>query len=278
MNELSLDPPCNPVKGAERIPCRESHVARLRIHRMTQHVLLVDDDPVVRDLVREYLQGHGLAVSVMHDGTGLKRRLNAERPSIVVLDVMMPEQDGISALRELRASGDDIPVIFLTARSDVIDRVIGLELGADDYLAKPFDPRELLARIRTVLRRRDAALPGAPEDRPSYRFGPYEVDFAARELRHNGQRVPLRSGEFATLKIFVKNEMVVLTRAQLNEKLRGQAGTYRDRSLDVSIWRLRRLLEADPSDPRYVQTVWGQGYIFVPQGETGAVERALRRA
>jgi two-component system, OmpR family, phosphate regulon response regulator OmpR len=266
------------MKEAERNQGREKANWRLRMNCMTHHVLLVDDDPVVRDLVREYLQGNGLAVSVLHDGTGLKRRLDAERPSIVVLDVMMPEQDGISALRELRAAGDDIPVIFLTARSDVIDRVIGLELGADDYVAKPFDPRELLARIRTVLRRRDAAAPGAPEDRPPYRFGPYEVDFAARELRHNGERVPLRSGEFATLKIFVKNEMVVLTRAQLNEKLRGQAGTYRDRSLDVSIWRLRRLLEADPSDPRYVQTVWGQGYIFVPQGETGAVERAIRSA
>jgi two-component system, OmpR family, phosphate regulon response regulator OmpR len=265
------------MKGPERNRCRENRRRRFRMNRMTQHVLLVDDDPVIRDLVREYLQGHGMAVSVMHDGTGLKRRLDAERPCIVILDVMMPERDGISALRELRAAGDDIPVIFLTARSDVIDRVIGLELGADDYLAKPFDPRELLARIRTVLRRRDAASPGAPEDRPPYRFGPYEVDFAARELRHNGERVPLRSGEFATLKIFVKNEMVVLTRAQLNEKLRGQAGTYRDRSLDVSIWRLRRLLETDPSDPRYVQTVWGQGYIFVPHGETGAVERVTRR-
>jgi two-component system phosphate regulon response regulator OmpR len=103
------------------------------------------------------------------------------------------------------------------------------------------------------------------------------VDFAARELRRDGERVPLRSGEFATLKIFVKNEMVVMTRSQLNEKLRGQAGSYRDRSLDVSIWRLRRLLETDPSEPRYVQTVWGQGYIFVPRGETGAAERAMRR-
>jgi two-component system, OmpR family, phosphate regulon response regulator OmpR len=245
---------------------------------MTQHVLIVDDDPVVRDLVREYLQGQGFAVSVLHDGAGLKKRLSVERPSIIVLDVMMPEQDGISALRDLRAAGDDIPVIFLTARSDTIDRVIGLELGADDYLAKPFDPRELLARIRTVLRRHDATVPGAPENRPPYRFGPFEVDFAARELRRNGERVPLRSGEFATLKIFVKNEMVVLTRAQLNEKLRGQGGAYRDRSLDVSIWRLRRLLESDPSAPRYVQTVWGQGYIFVPQGETQAAAPAVSPA
>ncbi|CAM2192329.1 response regulator [Paraburkholderia sp. A1RI_3L] len=240
---------------------------------MTEHVLLVDDDPVVRDLVREYLQSHGFAVSVLYDGAGLKRRLEMERPSIVVLDVMMPEQDGITALRQLRATGDNIPVIFLTARSDVIDRVVGLELGADDYLPKPFDPRELVARIRTVLRRQSTVSPGAPEIRPSYRFGPFEVDFAARELRRNGERVPLRSSEFATLKIFVKNEMTVITRAQLNERLRGHSATYRDRSLDVSIWRLRRLIETDPSEPRYIQTVWGQGYIFVPQGETGAAER-----
>jgi two-component system phosphate regulon response regulator OmpR len=245
---------------------------------MTTSVLIVDDDPAVCDLLSRFLKARGLDVSVLHDGTGLRRRLEYARPSIVVLDIMMPDMDGLAALRQVRSAGDDIPVIFVTARDSVTDKVEGLELGADDYLAKPFDPRELLARIRTVLRRRDAAAPGAPEDRPPYRFGPYEVDFAARELRHNGERVPLRSGEFATLKIFVKNEMVVLTRAQLNEKLRGQAGTYRDRSLDVSIWRLRRLLEADPSDPRYVQTVWGQGYIFVPHGETGAVERAIRRA
>src|SRR5260370_5995235 len=254
------------MKEAERNWYREKAPLRLRMNRMTHHVLLVDDDPVVRDLVREYLQGNGLAVSVLDDGTGLKRRLDVERPSIVVLDVMMPEQDGISALRELRAAGDDIPVIFLTARSDVIDRVIGLELGADDYLAKPFDPRELLARIRTVLRRRDAASPGAPEDRPPYRFGPYEVDFAARQLRHNGDRWPLRSGEFATLKIFVKNEMVVLTRAQLNEKLRGQAGTYRDRSLDVSIWRWGGVVGAQHADPRCARTACGGGVIFLRAG------------
>src|SRR6201996_9467150 len=243
---------------------------------MNQSILVVDDDPVVRDIVREYLQGRGFSVTVLEHGIAFKRALENEGPALVVLDIMRPEMDGISALRALRLAGDDIPVILLTARADVIDRVIGLELGADDYLGKPFDPRELLARIRTVLRRRDAAVPGAPEQRPPYRFGPFEVDFAARELRRHGERVPLRSGEFATLKIFVKNEMVVLTRSQLNEKLRGQTGMYRDRSLDVSIWRLRRLLETDPSEPRYVQTVWGQGYIFVPHGETGTADRAMK--
>ncbi|MEZ2352955.1 response regulator [Caballeronia sp. RCC_10] len=240
---------------------------------MTQHVLMVDDDPVMRDHVREYLQSHGFAVSVLHDGAALKRSIEAERPSLVVLDVMMPGKDGISALRELRSSGEDVPVILLTARSDVIDRVIGLELGADDYLSKPFDPRELLARIRSVLRRRHVDAPGAPEMRPAYRFGPFEIDFTARELRRDGARLPLRSAEFALLKILIRHEMVVLTRAQLNERMRGNSA-HRDRSLDVAIWRLRRLIETDPSEPRYVQTVWGRGYIFVPHGDPGAAEHA----
>ncbi|TDN67794.1 response regulator [Paraburkholderia sp. BL10I2N1] len=244
---------------------------------MSKHILIVDDDPVVRDLVREYLQSRGYAVSVLHHGMGLQRRLQVERPDLVVLDIMMPELDGISALRTLRIAGDEIPVILLTARADVIDRVIGLELGADDYLGKPFDPSELVARIRTVLRRRGIVpLSGAaPEQRAPYRFGRFEINFPARELRHDGERIPLRSSEFAMLKIFVTHAMTVLTRAQLLEKLHGSSSEHRNRSLDVSIWRLRRLIEIDPSEPRYVQTVWGQGYVFVPDGEIGAAERCM---
>jgi two-component system, OmpR family, phosphate regulon response regulator OmpR len=241
---------------------------------------MVDDDPVVRDHVRDYLHQHGFEVSVLGDGADVKRCVQAARPSMIVLDVMMPGKDGITALRELRNAQDDIPVILLTARSDVLDRVIGLELGADDYLGKPFDPRELLARIRSILRRREPAAPylaSAPEIRPSYRFGPFEMDFGARELRRGGERIALRSGEFALLKTLVKNAMIVLTRTQLNEKLRGN-GAHRDRSLDVAIWRLRRLLEVDPSEPRYVQTVWGQGYIFVPHGDPCAAGRIAARA
>ncbi len=241
---------------------------------MTQHILIVDDDPVVRDIVRAYLQAQGYEVSVLHHGMGLQRRLQIERPDLVVLDIMMPELDGISALRTLRVAGDDIPVILLTARADVIDRVIGLELGADDYLGKPFDPGELVARIRTVLRRRGAIVPGAaPEQRAPYRFGRFEINFPARELRRDGERIALRSSEFAMLKIFVNHPMTVLNRAQLLEKLHGHGAEHRNRSLDVSIWRLRRLIELDPSEPRYVQTVWGQGYVFVPDGEIGAAER-----
>ena len=168
-------------------------------------------------------------------------------------------------------------MIFLTARSDVIDRVIGLELGADDYLAKPFDPRELLARIRSVLRRRHAAAPGAPENRPPYRFGPFEVDFAARELRRDGERVPLRSGEFATLKIFVKNEMVVLTRAQLNEKLRGRRARI---AIAVSMSRSGGCGGCSkPIRPSRAmcRRCGDRGISSCPRGETGAAERVVRR-
>src|ERR1700712_2689969 len=235
--ERGIRPPCNPMKGAERNFSRESQVARLKIHRMTQHVLLVDDDPVVRDLVREYLQGHGLAVSVMHDGTGLKRRLDAERPSIVVLDVMMPGQDGISALRELRASGDDIPVIFLTARSDVIDRVIGLELGADDYLAKPFDPRELLARIRALLRRQDKLRTQVASE---LRFDGWRLLPDQRRLfAPDGAELVLSRGEFSLLLALAERPGRVLGREQLLQLSRGEASDSVDRAIDLAISRLR---------------------------------------
>jgi two-component system, OmpR family, phosphate regulon response regulator OmpR len=240
---------------------------------MNSSILVVDDDPVVRNIVRDYLQGRGYTVTVLENGIALQRALQHERPALVVLDIMMPELDGISALRALRLAGDNIPVILLTARADVIDRVIGLELGADDYLGKPFDPSELVARIRSVLRRRESVAPSAPEHRSPYRFGRFEVNFPARELRRDGERIALRSSEFAMLKVFVSNAMSVLTRTQLLEKLHGATDTHRNRSLDVSIWRLRRLIEVDPSEPRYVQTVWGKGYVFVPDGEIGAAER-----
>jgi two-component system phosphate regulon response regulator OmpR len=261
------------MKDFESTPCFRAKRTPTTIARMNSSIMVVDDDPVVRDIVRDYLQGRGFTVSVLENGMALQQALQHERPALVVLDIMMPELDGISALRALRLAGDNIPVILLTARADVIDRVIGLELGADDYLGKPFDPSELVARIRSVLRRRESAAPSAPENRAPYRFGRFEVNFPARELRRDGERIALRSSEFAMLKVFVSHAMTVLTRAQLLEKLHGGTDTHRNRSLDVSIWRLRRLIEVDPSEPRYVQTVWGKGYVFVPDGEIGAAER-----
>ncbi len=242
---------------------------------MSEHILVVDDDPVIRDLVRKYLQDNGYMVSVLHDAADLQQRVQTDRPALVVLDIMMPKLDGISALMALRATGDDIPVIFLSARAEAVDRVIGLELGADDYLAKPFEPRELYARIRTGLRRRGVSVSSAPESRPPYRFGRFEVNFATRELYRDGERISLTSSEFAILKIFFNQPMTVISRTQLFEKLHGHDGIDRHRSLDVSIWRVRRLIEMDPSEPHYIQTVWGRGYVFVPSGEVGAAERCM---
>jgi two-component system, OmpR family, phosphate regulon response regulator OmpR len=240
---------------------------------MTTSVLIVDDDPVVRDLLRRFLNERGFQVSVLHDGSGLAHRLELERPSIVVLDIMMPNTDGLRALKGLRAGGDDIPVIFLTACGSVNDKVKGLESGADDYLAKPFDPRELLARIETVLRRR-ASAPSRPERAPRERFGRFEVDFVTRSLVHGSERVALRDSEFALLKIFIKHPYKVLSRVLIHDLLRGDDLAFRDRGLDVPIWRLRRIIEDDPSNPRHVQTVRGQGYVFVPDTDGSVFEAA----
>ena len=241
---------------------------------MNPQVLIVDDDPVVRDLLCRFLQSNGLDVSVLHDGTHLQRRLERERPSVVVLDIMMPDTDGLRALTSLRASGDDIPVIFVTARGTVADRIVGLSLGADDYLTKPFDPRELLARIHTVLRRRGPATTSAPEARKRFSFGPFELDFTTRTLLRDGNRLALRDSEFALLKIFVNNPYKVLSRVLIHDLVHRDDLAFRDRSLDVPIWRLRRVIEDDPSNPRYVQTVRGKGYVFVPDAEGATFDQA----
>ena len=233
---------------------------------MSTSVLIVDDDPAVRDLLRRFFNAQGIDVSVLHDGAGLRRRLALERPSVVVLDIMMPDTDGLTALRELRAAGEDIPVIFVTACGSVTERIAGLQSGADDYLAKPFDPRELLARIEAVLRRRTNA-PSRPEPAPRERFGRFEVDFVTRSLFSGAERIALRDSEFALLKVFIKHPYKVLSRVLLHDLVRHDDLPFRDRGLDVPIWRLRRIIEDDPSRPRHVQTVRGQGYVFVPDAD-----------
>jgi two-component system phosphate regulon response regulator OmpR len=232
--------------------------------RMKPHVLVVDDDPVVRDLLRRVLQGNGMDVSVLHDASGLRRRLTLERPSLILLDIMMPNLDGLQALKQLREAGDDVPVIFLSGRGGVVDRVVGLEFGADDYLTKPCDSRELLARINAVLRRRGRVPSAAPEQRDTFSFGPYVLDYTTRTLVREGVRMELRDGEYALLKVFSTHPLTVLSRARLHDLLHGDDYAFRDRSLDVSAWRLRRVIESDPGNPRYVQTVRAKGYIFVP--------------
>jgi two-component system, OmpR family, phosphate regulon response regulator OmpR len=182
---------------------------------MATQILVVDDDVELRDLLRDYLARQGIEVSVLHDAGSLERRLERERPDLIVLDLMMPGVDGLTALRKLRASGDDIPVIMLTARADDVDRIVGLELGADDYLGKPFNPRELLARVQAVLRRR-RTLPSAaaPEQREPFNFGRFTLDFQSRTLHLEDKPLTLSGSEFALLKIFVNHPMRTLTPAR----------------------------------------------------------------
>lgn len=227
------------------------------------HVLLIDDDYVLRDLLRTFFHRLGIDVSVLHDATALSRRLERERPDVIVLDVMMPGIDGLTALKELRANGDRIPVIMLTARADGPDRVVGLELGADDYLGKPFLPQELLARIRAVLRRQTSPLTQTETTNP-VRFGPFVLDFSSRALQRAGQIIRLTGREYSLLEIFARHPMVALSRAQILDLLHGPDSEWTERSIDVPIWRLRRILEESPGHPRYIRTMRGIGYMFVP--------------
>lgn len=238
---------------------------------MTTRILLVDDDLDLRSLLCEYLGRQGIEVATLHDAGALPQRLERERPDAIVLDVLMPGIDGLTALGRLRASGDDIPVIMLTGRNDDVDRIVGLEMGADDYISKPFNPRELVARVEAILRRRRALpAPAAPEQRLPFRFGRFTLDFQSRTLSAGERSMILSATEFALLKVFVNHAMRTLTRERLIGLLHGPEGEHTDRGVDVQVWRLRQILETNPSAPRLIQTVRGRGYVFVPDGEQHA--------
>ncbi|MFN9545670.1 MAG: response regulator [Cyanobacteriota bacterium] len=235
-------------------------------------IWVVDDDPEVRSLLASYLSEQGYAVRTLADGAQLKARLDGqlggERPDLLVLDLMLPGADGLTLLRRLRDGGDSLPVLMLTARADGVDRIIGLEQGADDYLAKPFLPRELTARIEAILRRQAPPPSGSPRaGGECVRFGDCTVDLATRELRGAQGPLPITSGEFALLAAFVSHPHRPLSRERLIELARGPSSETESRSMDVQISRLRKLIEPDPARPRYVQTVWGYGYVFVPDGQ-----------
>lgn len=234
----------------------------------TPKILIVDDDPRLRDLLRRYLGENGFNVLVSENGEAMKRLWVREHFDVLILDLMMPGEDGLAILKRLRAEKDMTPVIMLTARGEDVDRILGLELGADDYLGKPFNPRELLARIHAVLRRRPRQdAPGAPSmGNEVVKFGDFELDLGTRVLKKNGEIVPLTTGEFAVLKAFARHPRQPLSRDKLMEMARGREYEAFDRSLDVQVSRLRKLLEPDPSKPRYLQTVWGLGYVFIPDG------------
>jgi two-component system phosphate regulon response regulator OmpR len=232
-------------------------------------ILVIDDDLRLRDLLKRYLSEQGYAVQTVADATAMRRLMTRENFDLLVLDLMLPGEDGLTLCRQLRAENNAIPIIMLTARGEDVDRIIGLEMGADDYLAKPFNPRELLARIHAVLRRRPAARtpPAAPtQEQQLVRFGAFELNLANRQLQRGNEPITLTSGEFALLKALVLNPRVPLSRDKLTEMARGKEYQATDRSIDVQMSRLRKLIEADPGRPIYLQTVWGFGYVFIPDG------------
>ena len=229
-------------------------------------ILVVDDDTRIRDLLRRYLTQEGFDVLLAEDAKALARIQQRETADLIVLDLMMPGEDGLSVCRRLRAAGDLTPIIMLTAKGEDIDRIVGLEVGADDYLGKPFNPRELLARIHAVLRRRPIPeIPGAPStENEVARFGSFTFDLGARTLHKAGVEVTLTTGEFAMLKTLVRHPRIPLSREKLAQLARGREFEPFDRSLDVQVSRLRKLIENDPAAPRFIQTVWGMGYVFIP--------------
>lgn len=231
------------------------------------HILVVDDDAEIRSLVAEYLTLNGFRVSVARDGAQMRSALEAGRPDLVVLDLMLPGEDGLSLCRDLRASSN-LPVIMLTARREEIDRIIGIEMGADDYLGKPFNPRELLARIKSVLRR-SRALPQAPGDAKRLRFAGWTLDCTARHLIDaEGVIVPLSGAQYRLLAVFLNHPNRVLDRDQLVDLTLGREATPFDRSIDVQVSRLRQLLRDNGREPRIIKTVRNGGYVLA-----AAVER-----
>jgi len=228
------------------------------------HILVVDDDREIRSLVAQLLRKHGFRVTDAADGREMMQVLENGRFDLVVLDLMLPGEDGLSLCRRVRATSS-MPIIMLTAMGEETDRIVGLEMGADDYLPKPFNPRELLARIRAVLRRAGGEVPEpVAEDAGSLRvFEGWSLDTAKRELRApDGTLVPLTAGEYDLLAAIVERPGRVLSRDQLLDLTRGRDAVPFDRSVDVQISRLRRKLETDPKEPQIIKTVRGGGYVF----------------
>ncbi|HEY6962300.1 MAG TPA: response regulator transcription factor [Gaiellaceae bacterium] len=222
-------------------------------------VLVVDDEPVVRDVVVRYLERDGYETLQAGDGVSARALIESAKPDLVVLDVMLPGTDGLTLCRWIRASGD-LPVIMLTARGEAADRVVGLELGADDYVTKPFSPRELAIRVRNVLKRNE--VPRAPAR--TLAFGALAIDGAAREVTLDGMPVKLTAMEFDLLFFLASNPREVFSRKQLMDAVWGYEAALDTGTVTVHIRRLRTKLEADPASPRHLETLWGVGYRFVP--------------
>jgi two-component system phosphate regulon response regulator OmpR len=232
-------------------------------------ILVIDDDAELRTLLLRYLGEHAFDVRVAADAEQADRLLGRESFDLMVLDLMLPGEDGLSICKRLRAQGEALPIIMLTARGDPVDRIVGLEIGADDYVAKPFSPRELLARIQAMLRRQ-SMLGARPASAGAgvVRFGDLELNLTTQVLTRDAVPVELTSSEFALLRAFVGNPGRPLSRERLMDLAHGRGHDATDRSVDVQVLRLRRLIEPDPAKPQYIKTVWGTGYVFVGDGAT----------
>jgi two-component system, OmpR family, phosphate regulon response regulator OmpR len=238
------------------------------MQELKTRILIVDDDQRHRDLLVKYLGKEGYDVKAVADAPTMDKQLARDRYDLVVLDLMLPGEDGLSICRRLRTQQSAPAIIMLTAKGDDVDRIVGLEMGADDYLPKPFNPRELLARIVAVLRRRvPAGPPGAPAEGGTYQFGEFSLNLATRSLARAGKPVALTTGEFSVLKVLVQHPRQPLSRDKLMELARGREYEVFDRSIDVQISRLRKIVEDDASHPKHIQTVWGFGYVFVPDAD-----------
>ena len=227
------------------------------------HILVVDDHSEIRDLLKRFLEQHGMRVSCARDGKEMKWLLDEREFDLLVLDLMMPGEDGLTLCRELRVKSR-LPIIMLTAMGEETDRIIGLEMGADDYLAKPFNPRELLARIKAVMRRTQAEIQPVPEALTrDLRFDRWLLDINRRELvDEEGVGMSLSTAEFDLLKVFLERPQRVLSRDQLLDLARGREAVAFDRAIDTLVSRLRRKLERDPKNPELIKTIWGGGYLF----------------
>ena len=230
------------------------------------HIMFVEDDADIRTLVAHFLEQNGYRVSVARDGRELDRALAVSRIDLLILDIMLPKEDGLSVCRRIRAAST-LPIIMLTARGSEVDRVVGLEMGADDYLTKPFSTHELLARIRAVLRRSQIVARAAPEKRHArLSFAGWKLDLGSRRLQwSDGAAIPLTGGEFELLVAFCEHPRRTLTRDQLLDLTRGRAAALFDRSIDIQVSRLRRKIEENPKEPVIIQTVRSGGYVFTPE-------------
>ena len=226
---------------------------------------LIDDDSKILELTAKYLTDNLFIVHTGKSGKDLDEILKKYTADLIILDLMMPEESGLQVCQRLRVNGVVIPIIMLTAKGDDVDRIVGLEMGADDYIPKPFNPRELLARINAIIRRKESF--SKKLSTKSINFGDFVFDIQNRNLVKNGENIPITTGEFDLLKVFTERPKQPLSRDQIMQLARGKELDVFDRSIDVQISRIRKLIEDDPNNPKYLQTKWGFGYIFNPDGE-----------